>query len=314
MTAPSALIEKIELAVVSLVARLLPRRWMCSKRFFHLWERQGYHVTPCHFHEPVPDTRDLGPELWTKQSDLVGIDLNEAAQLRLLEEFSSRYKSEYQNLPREKTSAAQQYYLNNGFFESVDGEILYCMIRHFKPRRIFEIGSGNSTYLSAQAVRENGRPCELVAFEPHPETALRAGVPEPSRLVRTKVQDVPVQEFERLEENDILFIDSSHVLTIGSDVQVEILEILPRLKKGVLVHLHDVFIPSEYPKSWVLENHLFWTEQYLLQAFLTFNNAFEVLWAASYMHLKHPDVLEQHFSSYQRQDRWPGSFWMRKKT
>lgn len=119
-------------------------------------------------------------------------------------------------------------------------------------------------------------------------------------------------EFQKLKENDILFIDSSHVLKTGSDVQYEYLEILPRLNKGVLVHFHDIFLPAEYPQKWILEDHKFWNEQYLLQAFLAFNDSFEILWAGSYMHLNHPDKLEQFFKSYNKNKRWPGSFWVRK--
>jgi hypothetical protein len=104
-------------------------------------------------------------------------------------------------------------------------------------------------------------------------------------LIIDKVQNVSLSEFNKLEKNDILLIDSSHVLKIGSDVQYEYLEILPRLKKGVIVHVHDIFSPSEYPREWVLEDYRFWNEQYLLCAFLSFNSAFEVLWAGSYMHL-----------------------------
>jgi len=119
-------------------------------------------------------------------------------------------------------------------------------------------------------------------------------------------------EFAKLKENDILFIDSSHVLKIGSDVQYEYLDILPRLSKGVIVHVHNIFLPAEYPKEWVLKDYTFWTEQYLLQAFLAFNDSFEVLWAGNYMHLKYPNELEDAFSSYKRDERLIGSFWMRK--
>ena len=121
-----------------------------------------------------------------------------------------------------------------------------------------------------------------------------------------------MSEFLSLEENDILFIDSSHVLRIGGDVRYEYLEILPRLNRGVIVHAHDIFCPAEYPRQWVLEHYHFWTEQYLLQAFLTFNDSFEVLWGSSYMHINHPDKLEAAFSSYGRDVESPSSFWMRK--
>ena len=141
---------------------------------------------------------------------------------------------------------------------------------------------------------------------------MKNGFPGLSQLVLSKIQDVPLSEFCSLEENDILFIDSSHVLKVGSDVQHEYLEILPRLKKGVIVHCHDIFLPEEYPKNWVLNNYVFWNEQYLLQAFLSFNESFKVLWAGNYMHLMHSDKLEQIFSSYKKDKVMPGSFWMAK--
>lgn len=287
------------------------------KKTFPFWQSLGVHVTPNHFYEPIPDTRTLPDELWSKPSELVGIDLNEAKQLELLSLFSAKFKHEYDQFPRHKTDIPYQYYVYNDFFVSTDSEILYCMIRHFRPGKIFEIGSGYSTYLSAQAVlknsQEDGRQaCELVAMEPYPNEVLQAGFPGLSKLVPKKIQDVPLAEFEKLTENDILFIDSSHVLKIGSDVQYEYLEILPRLNKGVIVHLHDIFLPAEYPKAVVLKEHTFWTEQYLLQAFLTFNDSFDVLWAGSYMHLNHPDKLEVTFPAYNRDERWPASFWLKK--
>lgn len=285
------------------------------RRTFHFWQRHGVHVVPNHFYQPIPDTRTLPDKLWQKPSEMVGIDMQDDAQQALLSSFVARFRAEYESFPREQTGVPHRYFVNNGAFESVDGEILYCMVRHFKPRRIYEIGSGNSTYLSAQAVlknREEGHDCELVAFEPYPNEILRAGFPGLARLAPVKAQDIPLDTFAELEEGDILFIDSSHVLKIGSDVQYEYLEILPRLRRGVVVHIHDIFLPAEYPRKWVVESRTFWTEQYLLQAFLTFNDRFRVLWGGSYMHLGHADKLEAAFSSYTRQARWPGSFWMQR--
>ena len=191
------------------------------------------------------------------------------------------------------------------------------MIRYFKPKRIVEIGSGDSTLLSAQAILKNEQEsrikADLIAIEPYPSEALRRGFPGLTKLIPSKVEKVDLGEFAKLQENDILFIDSSHVLKIGSDVQYEYLEILPRLNKGVIVHIHDIFLPMEYPKEWVLKKFLFFNEQYLVQAFMTFNNAYEVLWAASYMHLKHSDKLQEAFSSYSHETVWPGSFWIRRK-
>ncbi len=294
-------------------------RQFSYRKLFPFWEKLGFHITPNHYYQPIPDTRTLKDDLWLKQSELVGIDINEEAQINLLSYFSSQFKEEYESFPRTKTSIPYQYYLLNDSFGPVDGEILYCMIRHFKPKRIIEIGSGNSTYLSAQAIlknkeEDNNYECELIAIDPYPNDILKAGFPGLSKLISKKVQDIPLSEFKKLTENDILFIDSTHVLTIGSDVQYEYLEILPRLNKGVIVHIHDIFLPAEYPKEWVLKEYRFWTEQYLLQAFLTFNDRFEVLWAGSYMHLKHPDKLKAAFSSYtyKRAKDWPVSFWIRR--
>ena len=287
-------------------------------KLFTLWERLGFHITKNHFHQPIPDTRTLKDELWQNHSKLVGINFNEQGQLKLFSDLVSK-KDGYNNLPVDwgQSLKPYEYYINNGQFGAVDGEILYCMIRHFKPKRIFEIGSGYSTYLSAQAILKNkedyGNDCELIAFEPYPNDVLNGGFPGLSKLIPTQIQNIPVSQFSELEEDDILFIDSSHVLKIGSDVQYEYLEILPRLNKGVIIHLHDIFLPLEYPREWVLKMYRFWTEQYLLQAFLSFNNNFEVLWSGSFMHLNHPDKLEVAFSSYKRDRKWPpGSFWMRK--
>lgn len=256
-------------------------RWSIKKSF-PFFQRIGFHITMNHYYEPIPDTRTLVDELWSNNSDLVGIDMKEENQINLLCQFYSKFKEEYERFPRKETSIPYQYYVNNGGFESIDGEILYCMIRQFNPKKIIEIGSGNSTCLAAQAVlknkEDNGSECELIAIEPYPNNVLNIGFPGLSELIPEKIQNIPLSKFKELKENDILFIDSSHVLKIGNDVQYEYLKILPNLNKGVIVHIHDIFLPSEYNKEWILKDHKFWTEQYLLQAFLTYNSAFEVLW------------------------------------
>jgi predicted O-methyltransferase YrrM len=246
--------------------------------------------------------------------------MNEKSQLNHLESCRARYKKEYESFPRTKTNIPYQYYTHNTSFSTINGEILYCMIRHFKPKKVLEIGSGNSTFVSAQALLKNKlehNEGELVAIEPYPKQILKDGFPGLTRLIQRNLQDVPLSEFESLQENDILFIDSSHMLKLGSDVQYEYLEILPRLKKGVIVHIHDIFLPAEYPKKWIMDQHYFWNEQYLLQSFLAFNNSFEVLWACYYMHLNHSDKLAAISSSYAdslKKKNWtgPSSFWIRR--
>jgi hypothetical protein len=240
--------------------------------------------------------------------------LNETKQLDLLSLFATRYREEYEKLPRDQISEKYHFFLNNVNFSSVDAELLFCMVRHFKPRRIVEIGSGSSTLLAADALARNhkeGFPGTMLAIEPFPRAFLRSDLPAQVELLPQVVQNIPLKEFEALHENDILFIDSSHVCKIGSDVQYEFLEILPRLAPGVLVHVHDIFLPVEYPESWLRKDLRFWNEQYLLQAFLCLNDCFEVLWAGHWLHLKHPDRLAKAFRSYGR-DALPRSFWIRR--
>ncbi|MGC1385433.1 MAG: class I SAM-dependent methyltransferase [Candidatus Acidiferrales bacterium] len=236
-------------------------------------------------------------------------------QIALLNGFCAKYKREFDrfcDVERQDSS----YRLSNSAFGPVDAEILYSTVRHFRPRNIVEIGSGNSTLLFAEALEKNrtetGQACELTAIEPYPNQTLITGFPGLTKLLRVPVQRVALTEFERLVANDILFIDSSHVLKTGSDVQYEFLEILPRLQCGVLVHIHDIFLPNEYPRAWVVDELRFWNEQYILQAFLSFNSAFEVLWAGSYMNTNHPELLRTAFASYGDGKRVPGSFWIRK--
>lgn len=285
------------------------------RRSFPLLQRLGIHVTLNHFYYPIPDTRTLGDDVWKRRTEMRGIDMKLAAQVALLKTFQENFRAEYDALPLTPTGQPNEYHLSNRSYGTVDGEVLYCMIRHFKPARMIEIGSGHSTLLATRAFLKNaeeGRAGEFIACEPYPKEFLRRGFPGLTRLIEKPVQEVPLSEFESLGHNDILFIDSSHVLKIGSDVQFEFLEILPRLRPGVIVHLHDIFLPEEYPKSWIMEKQKFWTEQYLLQAFLVCNESFEVLWGSNYMRLTQPEALRQAFTRYDPTQRLPGSFWIRR--
>lgn len=277
---------------------------------FEVGQRLGWHVVPVHFYEPVPDTRRLDDGVWRRVSDLPGVDTAPERQLETLDVLAA-YREEYGAFPRTADEARPgEYYVENGFYGAVDGESLYAMLRHLDPDRVLEVGGGFSTRLTARALRENGSDADLVVVEPNPDGELRslAGI---DRLLEQPVQEVPIAEFEALDADDVLFLDSSHVLAIDSDVQYEYLEVLPRLAPGVAVHVHDVFFPREYPREWVEDYHLFWNEQYLLQAFLAFNDAFEVLFCGSYLAEEHPEELGRAFPRYGA-DVDPHSFWMRR--
>jgi hypothetical protein len=290
------------------------RDWFL-RRTFNFWQSLSVHITPNHFYAPIPDTRTLADRIWTSRLDAPGLVLDEAGQLRRLAGFEEGFGAEYRAFPRAATGNPRDYFVNNRQFESVDGEVLWCMVRGLRPRRVVEVGSGYSTRLIARAALANageGHPLDYVVIDPFPSGTLRAGLPGVSRLIAQRVQDVSGSEFDELGQDDILFIDSSHVLKIGSDVQFEYLDLLPRLNLGVVVHAHDIFLPAEYPRSWVMGMKRFWNEQYILQAFLAFNREFQVLWASSFMHLRQPERLEAAFPTYDRDSHWPASFWFQR--
>jgi predicted O-methyltransferase YrrM len=267
------------------------------------------HVSRTHFYSPIPNVGTLPAETWRRKSSLPGIDMRDAEQLRLLRESFPAYRAEYDLIPRTASGREEEYYFENGFFGGTDALVLYCMIRHFRPQRIIEVGAGFSSRLAAQAASRNGG-TRLTCIEPYPGEVLRRGFPGLESLIESPVQNVDGGPFDELTENDILFIDSSHVSKIGSDVNYLFLEVIPRLRPGVLVHVHDIFLPYEYPRGWVVDELRFWTEQYLLQAFLAFNSQFEVLFANSYVEATYPGALREVFPN----SPWwgGGSFWMRR--
>jgi len=294
------------------LAKVLPR-CLHSKKFpeiFRLWERHGFHVTPVHFYQPIPDTRSLPDTLWDQPSKLVGIDMNDAMQLDLLRNQFPKFRHEYDRFPAEPTGEPGRFHFNNGLFDGTDALVAYCMFRHFQPRLIIEVGSGFSSLVAAEAIAKN-KNSTLICIEPFPLDFLRQGFPGLHSLIEKKVEDIGLEFFSQLESGDILFIDSSHTVKIGGDVNYLFLEVLPRLKPGVIVHVHDIFLPFDYRRDWVIDELRFWTEQYLLQSFLSFNSEFEVLMANAYLAHHYMEELNTTFTN----SPWwgGGSFWMRRK-
>ncbi len=273
------------------------------RELFLNWERHGFHVTPVHFYEPIPDTQSLPETLWSQPSELVGIDMNDSMQLDLLRNHFSKFRDEYHNLPVEPPPGQKRP------FRGVDALVAYCMIRHFQPELIAEVGSGWSSLVLGQVAAKN-KNSALICIDPFPGDVLRKGFPGMRSLIEKKIQDIDLEFFSQLGSGDVLFIDSSHTVKIGGDVNYLFLEVLPRLRPGVIVHVHDIFLPFEYRRDWVLEEFRFWTEQYILQAFLTFNSQFEVLLANSYLNHYHQQELKAAFPGL---SSWAGgSFWMRR--
>jgi hypothetical protein len=294
------------------IATIIPRCLRSGKfhEIFPVWERHGFHVTPVHFYQPIPDTQSLPQKLWDHPSELVGIDMNDSVQLDLLRNRFPKFRSEYEQLPTKPTGQPSRFHLNNDFFDGTDALVAYCMVRHFQPRLIIEIGSGFSSLIAAEAAAKN-KSSALICIEPFPREFLRQRFPGLHSLIEKKVEDIDLDFFSQLGPGDILFIDSSHTIKIGGDVNYLFLEVLPRLKPGVIVHVHDIFLPFDYRRDWVMEEFRFWTEQYLLQAFLTFNSEFEVLMANSYLGHYHMEDLK---TTFPNSPWWGGgSFWMRRR-
>lgn len=303
--------------VIWLIAPFL-RRLATGKESYKELDKHGIHLMQSSFYSPIPDLCKLDKIVFDKMQEMSGFDSNELNQLELLSEFSKHYKQEFSLFPTGAQSGQRVYCVDNLSFPAQDGAVLHSMVRHYKPKRIMEIGSGNSSLAISGALALNKKEdqqydCNWTAIEPYPQDILKEGIDGIqglTKLIEKPVQEVPVSEFEKLEENDILFIDSSHVLKINSDVHYEYLEIFPKLKPGVLIHIHDIFLPMEYPSQWLNDRHWFWNEQYLLQAFLTFNKQFEVLHSGHYLSIKYPKEMEL-FSPYSG-DTLASSFWMRR--
>jgi predicted O-methyltransferase YrrM len=267
---------------------------------------------PGHFYSPLPDPADIerNTDRFYAPSKDDAVNLNAASQRQLLRQLAA-YRSEF-DWPDQATNG-KRFWLKNGFFGHGDAVVLYALLRYLKPSRIVEVGSGFS---SALILDTNDRyfnsSLDLTFIDPYParlQALLTESDRQRTRLIASPVQDVPLDVFLSLSTNDILFIDSSHVSKIGSDVNHLIFSVLPRLKDGVVVHFHDVFYPFEYPLEWLREGRS-WNEAYLLRAFLQYNSAFEIILFNSF--------LWQHDSDFV-QSQMPliglnpgGSLWLRK--
>lgn len=290
--------------VLDSVIRNTRVRKILSALFQAVQTRVGLSVTPSHFYFPVPSLKSLEEKDWMACRPCRAFDLRLQDQIRRLDQELLPFAAEW-TFAETSAGDKQGFHFENGFFECVDAEVAYSFVRHRKPSRIIEIGSGHTTLLLAAALGRNkiaGSPGELISINPHPAPFLRSAICDAGQLIERPVQQVPLDLFRTLRADDILFIDSSHVVSMDNDVLYECLCILPELAPGVLVHFHDVFTPLDYPEKFVKKNLCFWGEQYLLEAFLSFNTEFKVVWSASAMQQHRPDILQRVFPS------WEGSF------
>lgn len=269
---------------------------------------------PGHFYSPIASIEDVLKDeariFGNVPHVIPGIELHEAEQLQLLQTFEKYYASAL--FPTHKT-ASMRYYYENPAYSYSDGIFLHCMIRHLQPKKIIEVGSG---YSSCATLDTNeiffDNSISTTFIEPHPELLLSL-ITEDDRnrikVIPQRLQDVPLSEFQALAANDILFIDSTHVSKVGSDVNRIFSEILPSLCSGVYIHIHDIVYPFEYPKDWVLSGKS-WNEVYMLRSFLQYNNRFRIVLMNTFL---------EHFHESYFQTKMPlclknrgGSIWIRK--
>jgi hypothetical protein len=253
-----------------------------ANHMFDEAETFGAHFMPVHFYSIVPTLRDLPSTTFQRRFDHIeNLALDRERHVEWLKRLS-RFAPELSFISDSSAGDYPHYFWKNGMLWPTDAITYYTLLRELKPKRIIEIGSGNSTMLATMAVEKNGHG-SIRCIEPYPSPPLRQLAKDGRILLdETKVQNCDLSVFGELSEGDVLFIDSSHICNVGSDVTYEILGILPALAKGVYVHIHDIFHPHEFPEHWVRNDKLFWNEQYLVLAFLAYNSAFRIEISVNY--------------------------------
>lgn len=254
---------------------------------------------PGHFYSPICDPIEIArryrdPWTTTPPSNIPGIDLALNAQIALWESWVP-FLAEVRAVTANDQS--RRYRAPSASYDVGDAIIYTCMLRHLRPARLIEVGSGSSSAVALDTFdRFFAVPPRASFIEPYPAlllSLLAPGDKDSVEIIATCVQEVPPSYFEELQRNDILFIDSTHIVKTGSDVVYELFEVLPRLRPGVVVHFHDVFYPFEYPRDWALVRNFSWNELYTLRAFLTGNRDWEIMFFNDYFVRKERERVAQ---------------------
>lgn len=282
-----------------------------------LIRRIGYTIVADLYYQPIPSDRELLTYA-NKERPLSAIDWRIDSQIEFVQEILGKYRDEFNDKSIMSSCGYKNPHPQNS--SNGDAEFLYSMVRDKKPRKIIEIGAGGSTQIIAAALKKNlaetQEKAKFFSIDPYPRHFLRDFQDKVNSfmefvLVEELVQCVDLSMFESMEENDILFVDSSHVFKQGSDVEFEFLSIYPILKKGVIVHIHDIFFPFDYPLKWNMKKYRFWNEQYFLETFLLFNRSFEILASLSMVAHYNEAIFWDTIKAY-HETRNPGAFWMRR--
>jgi hypothetical protein len=267
-----------------------------------------YWLVPRSFNSPVPDLERLDRQFWQTPRSIVGVDLAVDHAVELLTGPLAPFLGEFVR-PHDRPG----YVFATSSYPIFDAEVLYAIVRWLKPRRVVELGSGASSHFIQQAARRNateGHPLEHRIYDPFPFTASALGAVDGPIVTSTRAEDLePERIAELLGERDVLFIDTTHTVKTGGDVDHIFSAIVPRLAPGVWIHVHDVFLPYEYPREWVVDQRRLWAEQYLLHAFLAFNDEFRVRFPAMAVSRAAPETVGRLVPGFSLAYT-PGGFWM----
>lgn len=283
----------------------------------HLYRHFETQFAPGHFYSPYPDLKEIERRKSSifdrTKVNIPGINIREKEQIKLLSKLGAHYK----NIPHTKTFAKKNSSLRYRYgmhaYSYTDATVLFCMVNELRPKRIIEIGSGYSSAMMLDINEEffNNK-IDLTFIEPFPELLVsltKKGDARNYRLIKKRLFEVSISEFKKLRAGDILFIDSTHVSKAGSDVNQLFFEVLPHLNKGVIIHIHDVFYPFEYPIEWIKETRA-WNEDYMLRAFLYNNDQFEIIFFNHFLNLHHNKELEKQMPIVKKNGG--GSIWLKK--
>ena len=271
-----------------------------------------------HFYSPIVSVNEVKSregQIYSPASRILeGIELNEDSQLQFLKDSYQNYGKELV-FPSQK-SEGNRYYFENDYFKLPDATSLYLILRTFKPNRVIEVGSGFSSAVTLDTVdRFFIKKPELTFIEPYPKRlkSLLRSEDKNVIILENFVQDIPIEKFKTLQANDILFIDSTHVSKTGSDVNFLLFDVLPALNPGVIIHIHDIFYPFEYPKDWVIygNGRFGWNEAYLLRAFLSNQTSYEIILHNHFLQTFHKDWFFNNIPTYANFGNG-GSIWLRK--
>lgn len=259
--------------------------------------QQPPYTKPGNYSSPATSQEDRRRAITWRRLEPAGVDLNTDGQTRLATDLA----------PTMAELPTDRWQPDNGMYGRADAAVLHAMLRRHRPARLLEVGSGYSTAVALDVVERHLPDLQITCVEPYP-ARLQSRLRDQDKvdLIEAPVQDVPLERFAELEDGDVLLIDSTHVLKSGSDVAWLYLHVLPTLAPGVIVHVHDVHWPFEYPERWIDEGRD-WTEVYLLRAFLAHNDAWQLLLMTSWLWTQRPDLVPE-----QLRGEPTGALWMRR--